>query len=342
MGGRALDRTDVTAEFLERSSGDSDPAVACDRGIAFVPAAERRMHGPDRTLFMIERGSLVARCSCWWSETPAYERTRLGVIGHYAAVDAGRAVALLSRACEILASNGCATAAGPMDGTTWRRYRFIVERGIEPPFFLEPDNPDDWPEHWTRARFDRLASYTSALVDDLSHEDPGAAEARSRLAESGITIRPFDKTRADTELRRIYALSLAAFSRNFLYTPISEEEFLAQNHAMLRYARPELVLMAEKEGALVGFMFAVPDVLQARRGAAIDTVIMKTLAVDPSVGRIGLGGVLTSAANAAARGAGFRRAVYALIHETNVSRRISDRYARTFRRYALFARQLSR
>ena len=87
-------------------------------------------------------------------------------------------------------------------------------------------------------------------------------------------------------------------------------------------------------------MFALPDLLQARRGGAIDTVILKTVAVDPAMGGMGLGGVLMDLVQRHARGMGFRRAIHALIFETNVSRKISDRSARTFRRYALFSKQL--
>ncbi len=329
----------MTREVIELSPGDADPAVSCDREVSFIPAAERQMQAPDCRVAVVERGSLVARCSCWWSETAKHAGRRVGVIGHYASSGADSAGALLSRACEILASNGCRTAIGPMDGTTWRRYRFIVERGSEPPFFLEPDNPDDWPELWTQSGFAPLAAYTSALSDRLTHKDPRAAAARPQIASAGISIRPIDLARANSELGRIYSLSLAAFARNFLYTPISEQEFLAQYDAVLPYVRHELVLLAEKDGALVGFMFALPDMLEARRGT-IDTVIMKTLAVDPSVGGIGLGGVLMDDAHRAARDAGFHRAIHALIHEGNVSRRISDRYARTIRRYALFTRPL--
>jgi GNAT superfamily N-acetyltransferase len=101
-----------------------------------------------------------------------------------------------------------------------------------------------------------------------------------------------------------------------------------------------LILMAERESELVGFMFAVPDVLQARRGQAADTVILKTIAVHPDAAGIGLGGALIDLVQRSARQLGFRRAIHALMHEQNVSRRISNRYARTFRRYALFARQL--
>src|SRR5207247_6343770 len=124
------------------------------------------------------------------------------------------------------------TAVGPMDGTTWRRYRFMVERGSEPVFFLEPDNPDDWPLHWSAAGFSPLATYTSAVNDDLDIEDTRTAAARARLTGAGISIRTFDPARADAELRRIFTLSLRAFSRNFLYTPIAEAEFVGQYHAV--------------------------------------------------------------------------------------------------------------
>jgi GNAT superfamily N-acetyltransferase len=97
--------------------------------------------------------------------------------------------------------------------------------------------------------------------------------------------------------------------------------------------------MAEQAGRLIGFMFAVPDALEARRGGS-GTVIMKTLAVDPSAAGKGLGGVLFDLAQRSARDLGFRRAIHALIHDANVSGRISGRYARTIRRYALFSRKL--
>jgi L-amino acid N-acyltransferase YncA len=87
-------------------------------------------------------------------------------------------------------------------------------------------------------------------------------------------------------------------------------------------------------------MFAFPDLLQARRSVPIDTVILKTVAVDPAMSGMGLGGALTDLVQRSARDLGFRRAIHALIHETNVSRTISGRSARTFRRYALFSRPL--
>ena len=56
-----------------------------------------------------------------------------------------------------LAAERCTIAIGPVDGNTWQRYRLITEPGTEPPFFLEPDNPDAWPGQFTAAGFTPLA-----------------------------------------------------------------------------------------------------------------------------------------------------------------------------------------
>jgi GNAT superfamily N-acetyltransferase len=330
----------MTIQIYDVLPDDPGPAFSLDGGVTPIDASDRRLHAPNRHLLAVDNGSLVARCSCWWRDTAPIGGQPLGAIGHYAAADPGSAVALLTRACQVLSDAGCTTAVGPMDGNTWRRYRFVVDRGPEPPFFLEPDNRDDWPEHWFASGFSVLAHYTSALNEDLTHEDPRTAAVLPTLAEAGISIRCFDPGRADAELRRIYALSLLAFRRNFLYSPIAEGEFLAQNRAILPFVRPELILLAERGDELVGFMFAVPDVLQARRGTAPDTVILKTIAVAPAATGIGLGGVLMDRVQRAARALGFRRAIHALMHEDNISQRISKHYGRTIRRYALFARLL--
>jgi GNAT superfamily N-acetyltransferase len=327
-------------EIIDVSPYADDVAVRCDRGVSLVPRADRLHHAPDRLVLAVRHGSLVGRCSCWWSTTAWLDGLRTGAIGHYAASTPDAGEAMLARACRLLGAAGCAIAVGPMDGATWRRYRFITDRGTEPLFFLEPDYAESWPNHWSAAGFSPLASYTSAVTADLRSLDSRSKDDATCLAAHGITIRAFDTARADEELRRIFRLASVSFSRNFLYSPIPEAEFLAQHRALLPFVRPELVLLAERARDLLGLVFALPDVLQQRRGADVDTIIVKTLAVHPGVSGKGLGGALVASIHGAARALGYRRAIHALMHETNVSRRLSDRRARTFRRYALLSRSL--
>jgi GNAT superfamily N-acetyltransferase len=325
--------------ILELAGTAPDPIIE-SRSVTLVSPGDRELHAPDRHLVLVQHGEAVARCSCWWTAAPLLTGQRLGVIGHYAAADAASGRALLTHACGVLSSAGCTAAAGPLDGSTWRNYRFVVDRGSEPPFFLEPDNPDDWPSHWVDAGFAPLAHYTSAMNSDLAIDDPRTGACVARLGDAGIRIRPFDAARPDDELRRIYRLSVAAFSGSFLNRPIAEAEFLARNRTVVPFVRPGLVLVAEREGDLVGYIFALPDMSQAARGEPVLTVIIKTVAVSPDLAGQGLGSVLVDRVQQRAREMGFTRAIHALMHETNVSRQISSRYGRTIRRYALYSRPL--
>jgi GNAT superfamily N-acetyltransferase len=295
-----------------------------------------RQH-PDAS-WMLADGA--ARCSLWWNSTPAYADHRLGLIGHYAVAEPEAAAPVLRLACEQLAIHGCTLAVGPMDGNTWQRYRLLTERGTEPMFFLEPDNPDDWPGHYRDQGFTALAQYYSALNTDLDRQEPRMVDIAGRVAGQGISLLPLVPERFEDELRAIHSLSLESFRDNLLYTPIGEVDFVAQYRGIQPYVRPELVILAKRQERLIGFLFAIPDLLQARRGAAIDTIIIKTMAVHPDCGGIGLGSLLMARCHEMAHKLGYARAIHALMHEDNRSRKISCHTARPIRRYTLFAKPL--
>ena len=283
-------------------------------------------------------GRAVARCSLWWRETPAHQSHRVGLIGHYAAQDAESGRRLLSLACEQLVGQGCTLAIGPMDGNTWQPYRFVTEQGSEPPFFLEPENPLDWPAQFSDSGFTPLANYVSALNADLSIRDPQIVERVAEIAGQGIRIRPLDIDDFEAELERIYQISIESFRQNFLYTPISLADFKTQYQPVRSVLRPELALLAEDKGRPIGFAFLIPDVYQAWRKQTVDTAIFKTLAVHPDYRSSGVGSVLADQAQQTAARLGFRRVIHALMHQTNHSRRISQHTGQLMRRYTLFGR----
>jgi GNAT superfamily N-acetyltransferase len=317
-------------------------------GSRFANAAGHPLHpeavarqAPELSFFLENiAGDAVARCSLWWRQTPAYSGHRIGYVGHYAVADPQAAPVLLRLASERLAAEGCTLAVGPVDGNTWQRYRLITERGTEPPFFLEPDNPDDWPGQFSAAGFTPLAQYYSALNSSLAADDPRAAALDRRVTDRDIIIQRLRPERFDEVMRRVHALSLLSFRDNFLYSPISEADFISQYAPLAPHLRPDLVLLAERGEELVGYIFALPDLLQARRGQVADTVIVKTMAVHAEYAGIGLGSLLMARCQEAARAAGFKRAIHALFHGANRSGKISSHTARVMRRYTLFARPL--
>jgi GNAT superfamily N-acetyltransferase len=307
---------------------------------ALTPEVVQRQRPQQSWLLLDDGGAVVGRSSLWWQKAPALPGQRVGLIGHYAVAGAEPAVRVLTHACERLAAAGCTLAVGPLDGTTWNRYRLLTERGTEPLFFLEPDNPDDWPGHFTALGFTTLASYYSAVTEDLK-PPPGMDEVARRAGSEGMTWRNLNFDRFDDELRALHALSLDSFRQNFLYSPIGAEEFMALYRGVRPYARSDMILLLEQGDRLVGYLFGVPDHLQAKRGMPVDTAIIKTMAVHPDFMGQKLGGLLMARFHEVAAGLGFRRVIHALMHEENRSRKLSSHSARTIRRYTLYARALS-
>ena len=323
-----------------------DPSALIGRSArASLPAFDHAAlirHAPDTHRVLLDEEGLVAgRFSLWWQSVPHCPSHRLGLIGHYVADGAQTGHQLLADACDELKGRGCSMAVGPMDGNTWRHYRFLTEGNGEPAFLFEPANPPEWPRQFTEYGFNPLANYYSSVDERLDEDDDAQAHrAAVRMAGLNVSTRTLDPARFQEELRAIHPVITASFRSGFLYQPLAEAEFVAQYEPIRPLVRPELVTIAMHEDRPVGFIFTLPDMLQARAGKPIDTAIVKTLAVLPERRFAGLGSHLLAVNRRAVRALGYRRLIHALMHESNKSRSISARYASVFRRYTLFAKPL--
>ena len=307
----------------------------------FEPAAFDAQRADVHLCAVSGSDEVEARCSLWWNHVPAYAQHRLGVIGHYAAAGDDAAAAVLAAAQERLRLAGCTLAVGPMNGNTWRSYRFVTERGEQPPFFLEPANPPEGPLQFERAGFSPLASYFSAFNSDLSRPDPRMAAIEKKIADAGVAIR---SANADLrhEMEKIYGVSQVSFRQNFLYTEIPQAEFIAMYEPLFSVVRPELVLIAERAGECVGYLFAIPDLAQKARGLDVDTFIIKTVSILPRREIRGLGTLLVARAQRLGHEMGFHRCIHALMFEDNISLNISRHYAAIMRKYTLYSKELAK
>jgi len=307
-----------------------------------VDAERFEQEHPDAHLMAVDdQQGAAAQCSLWWSETPPLRHQRVGLIGHYSAANDSAAQMLLAASCDRLRRAGCMCAVGPMDGSTWRRYRFVTEAGSEPAFFLEPQNPPEWPQQFLRSGFSPLANYFSALNVDLSPRDSRLAAAEKRLRSSGIVLRSLRSCEMPEALGRMYRLACIAFKNSFLYTELPPDDFLRQYERLLPIIRPELILLAEQDTELVGFVLAIPDVLRQAANTPTDTFIVKTVAILPRRESRGLGTLLVGQVQQIGRELGFRRCIGALMHERNtLVRNLSAVYGKPIRRYTLFAKDL--
>lgn len=301
--------------------------------------AEDREDMDARVFLRNSAGGVSAWASLWWRATPELDGLRVGAIGGFGALDESAALLLLDAACDKLREAGCARAVGPMNGNTWRSYRYVVESTGRGSFLLEPRNPPDYPVWWRSAGFSETGGYSSSAVP-LDGRATAPASLAARLRDSGVVIRDLDPEKYDEELGVIHAVTLAGFSSNFLYTPLGSEPFLAAYQKIRSVVDSRFVRIAERDGNACGYVFAIADLEASARGEA-PALIIKTLTVDPAAHCAGLGSILVDDVQRRGYETGYREGLHVLQYDDNNVLRITRRHGgKRFRRYALFSKLL--
>lgn len=243
----------------------------------------------------------------------------------------------LIRVAAIMARDqGQERLIAPLDGDTWHSYRTIIESSAEPNFFLEPDSALT-ADILNEAGFALIAQYSSALIDLRASQatiDTTFAK-RQKAIESSFSIRHFNSSIFNSELRDIYELSLKSFENNFLYQAISFEQFAELYRPLSAVIKDELVWLAFHQSQLVGLLFALPDRLNSEQ------IILKSVAVHPDFSALGLASYLLARVHKEALKLGYTRSIQALYKDENKSSALTASLSpRVIRRYGLFALDL--
>lgn len=265
-----------------------------------------------------------------WSDGPVWGgHTNVATVGKckFASVQAG--ARLLTDAADRARAKGATALIGPMEGDTWHAYRLVSDRGVEPPFLMEPASADHDADAFRAAGFDVISSYFSASAP-LS-ELPGPKPENTEV----FSIETWDGTDPDALFAHVYDLSCAAFADNPFYKHITLEDFLAMYRPVVPLLKQELILFArDTTGSLVGFLFGIPNYAEGPKPAS---VILKTYASSQK----GAGRWLSYQFYVNAKSMGFDTVIHALMHDDNLSAvRSGLNGADVFRRYALMGRSL--
>lgn len=287
-----------------------------------------------------ENGKIFARCSVWFSNAPKGKNgEKIGTIGHFEALNQEFANAVLEKACEVLRENACISAVGPMDGNTWRRYRFVTYSDGSTPFLLEPYNCLEYPVWFEDFGFRPEAQYfskRSKIKGDFGDNSKRILE----LEKKDITIKPLDMQNLDAQLDIIYEISAVSFSNNLYYTKLDRESFKKQYYAYKDYLIANLILIAFDKDTPIGFVFLIPDYNEMKTKSKVETVIAKTIAVLPQYRQIGLGNAMLNLAYSNCTNLGFKDAIVALVYSDNVSAKLIDKDFDYNRKYTLYIKDL--
>ncbi|HXK06373.1 MAG TPA: N-acetyltransferase [Verrucomicrobiae bacterium] len=205
-----------------------------------------------------------------------------GFFGFFECVDDVEvARALLEKARAWVFERGAKFLRGPVNPSTNYECGMLTEGFDSTPMVMMTYNHPYYP-----ALMDRIGLVKAKdLYGYLSNANTITTEKINRvgdraLATSRVTVRPINMKEFDAEVARVWEVYGAAWARNWGFIPMTREEFFQMGKEMKMILKPDLVLIGEAGGRVVGFALALPDVNQAIKkanGSLFPTGLLKIL-----------------------------------------------------------------
>lgn len=189
---------------------------------------------------------------------------RVGFFGFFECInDQAVADALFAAAEEWCRAKGHDVLRGPASFSVNDECGLLVDGFDFPPALMMPHNPPYYVDLVERAGFVKAKNL---LVYQGGREDVyvpvperlarGTELIRQRL---GITIRPLDLSRFDQEVESIKQIYNAGWEKNWGFVPMTDHEIDHLAEEFRPVVVPDFVPIAEKDGKVIGFGLALPD-----------------------------------------------------------------------------------
>jgi GNAT superfamily N-acetyltransferase len=156
----------------------------------------------------------------------------------------------------------------------------LVEGFETPPVLMMSHNPRYYVNLIEAAGFTKakdLWAYEGGKPPIPERANRAAKIVRKR---SGITLRAFDRTDFQTEVEHIKRIYNASWEQNWGFVPMTDNEIEHMAKQFKPVLIPDLVPFAEKDGEIIGFGLALPDlnfVFRSNRRGGLFPAVPKAL-----------------------------------------------------------------
>lgn len=226
------------------------------------------------------------------------------------------AIKLFDEAKVVASQNHRYFMLGPMNGSTWFAYRFSLTK--QTPFFMETIHKPYYVNLWETCGFRAKESYQTN-IEEFNANTP-SPDVQAYLSKNQLTIRKFNKGSAINELKILHSFCVQLFAENVLFSPISEEEFIALYQPILPYFDENLIEFVQDEDKVVGLFFTVKNHYNPEQ------VIVKTVARNPDSKYKGLAHIMAANFCQNAIAMGYKSMLNAYFHLDNKSAVLSENY----------------
>ena len=235
-----------------------------------VKAALERTHPfhrhADVAYFLAERGSrTVGRIAAIVNHRHnEFHGDGVGFYGLFECYDDQAAAnALFDAAAEWLRARGCDCIRGPLNFSTNEELGspgILIEGFDSRPAIMMSHNPPYYEQLHERAGFEKSKDLVAIhFADARTMPEWGAQSEDAVLRRYDARIRSVDLSRFEEEVETIKRVYNAAWSLNWGFVPVTDEEFDLIAREFRPIVDPDLCLIAEVRGEAVGFSLALPD-----------------------------------------------------------------------------------
>ena len=271
---------------------------------------------------------------------------------------------LLDTAVEWVKNEGLNAILGPTNFSTNETAGLLVEGYNSPPVIQMTYCKPYYKEYLERYGFvksmDMLAYFVLSKNVDLKAVNL-IGRLEERLAKRGITIRSVSKKNFKQEAEKIEKVYIQAWDKNWGFVPPTSAEFSHLANDLKLLVDEDLVIMAEKDGELIGFIVAIPDMnmvlKDVKRGRLFPTGIFKILfgkkkikhlriillGVVEQYRRLGIDAILYAKViqNGIAKGYAGAEASWILENNEMMRKGVEGINMKPYKRYRIYEKQLS-
>lgn len=282
-----------------------------------------------------ENGIPVGRLAFYNNPELTWNDKKACCVGNFECVNNPEVANILFQQAELWAEeNAFKYMVGPMNGSTWDNYRFSTHHD-QPLFLSEPFHPLYYNDLFREAGFEPMLHYQSRIERGVTDRNKKVADKIHDSGLNELVVRELDISRLEEELDQLFPLVKAAFERNTLYTPISRETFHRKYAGVIRQLGTRYVLLAEKNGELIGFVFAFQNHLETAK----KQLVYKTVARRYGKEYAGVGHVIALEVMKRAVEDGMEDAIHAFMIYDATSTEISENFnSQPYKEYVLYAK----
>jgi hypothetical protein len=239
------------------------PPLIKDQLHKFSPHHPFRSHSEMIFFLAIKEGKSIGRIAGIIDHNYIeFHQEKVGFFGFFESIaDPGVAEALLSKVKDWLKGHGMTKMVGPMNPSTNDECGLLIEGFDSSPCLMMTYNPSYYPSllesFGLRKRMDLYAyllEEPSFLLDRLDH-----FTERLRRKEPQLHIRPINLRHFDEELKIVKEIYNQAWSKNWGFVPMTDEEIDLTAKDLKPLVVSNLVLFAYWGEEPVGFSVAIPD-----------------------------------------------------------------------------------